>query len=122
MSAIEYITQQDLLSAILKITALQQRLALKDLEILRLREALRKAVMPKKVKAGSFDVVPSEELLSEDEVDKLLSTTPTQADLDSYVKEMLGEPKGYMWPDVESISLYKDEFFTIPLYALRKAE
>ena len=27
-----------------------------------------------------------------------------------------GEPKGYMWPEVESISLYKDEFFTVPLY------
>lgn len=31
------------------------------------------------------------------------------------------ERKGWMWKGVESISLYEDEFFTVPLYAMKDA-
>ena len=44
-------------------------------------------------------------------------TAELEAYVESEIEKRMGEPKGYMWPEVESISLYKDEFFTIPLYA-----
>jgi len=67
---------------------LQQRLALKDLEIMRVREALGVLVANDYKKISGFTAMENAR--------KALSTTLQHADLDAYVEAQLGEPVAYI--------------------------
>jgi len=74
---------------------LQERLALKDLEIVRLREVLETCKVENVGGLGElyFDV----EL-----VEEVLSNPPTKADLDAYVEAQYGKPVAWFHEDYPS--------------------
>ena len=90
---------------------LQQRLALKDLENLRLREALDVAVEYQRNDVVNFHQAYAgykenkHEQYDEDLklVEDTLSTPPQREDLDAYVDAQLGEPVAWLVTDFNSL-------------------